>query len=404
MFRKRPPNLHPPTHECSPRRQAIAAWCWCNFLHSQIGPTRHALRLNLDETSIPMFFGDHSGLLVLPAAMNRRAALQQLFQRVPRKHLRGAFTWVCIIADMPEVQRRLPQFLIGNAAILPLRDAQTLQGRLPRNVRLWRRKSSWQDANGLIEIFAAVRVALEPWFARGFMPILHMDAARFHLMPKVALACAACGLMLHIIPASMTWCLQPCDTHVFSGFKRKLRESYEAQRLTHGRHTLDTVQFLSVVARCMATEVIQKTWANAFDACGLSHGQDGLRPSILQKLQFAARPIVGDGPPSLEQLQHVYPARTQIPLAELFHPWRAVPRAHRRLYLVGEQPEDPPQPPAPAPAPPEAHADGAHAAGRAPWLPPPPPLPPPPMGPRPQPGPPVALPHARAADPLPILL
>ena len=125
----------PPTHKCFARRKVIAAWCWCNFSHSQIGPARHALRVNVGETPSAMFFGDDSGLLVPPAAMNRRAALQQLWKRVPRKHLRGAFTWVCRISNRPEVQRCLPQFLIGNMAILLERDAQTWQSRHPRNVR-----------------------------------------------------------------------------------------------------------------------------------------------------------------------------------------------------------------------------------------------------------------------------
>ena len=46
--------------------KACAAWKWSNFLHIQVPRTRRILHLNFAESSIRLFYGDHSGLLVRP--------------------------------------------------------------------------------------------------------------------------------------------------------------------------------------------------------------------------------------------------------------------------------------------------------------------------------------------------
>ena len=47
------------------------------------------------------------------------------------------------------------------------------------------------------------------------VPVLLMDCARQHIHRSVFDAAARQGVRLVLIPAKLTWLLQPCDAHVF---------------------------------------------------------------------------------------------------------------------------------------------------------------------------------------------
>ena len=46
-----------------------------------------------------------------------------------------------------------------------------------------------------------------------------MDACEIHLHRGIITTCNSVGVWLVIVPAELTWLLQPCDTHAFLLFK-----------------------------------------------------------------------------------------------------------------------------------------------------------------------------------------
>jgi hypothetical protein len=66
-------------------------------------------------------------------------------QRVSCRELRACLTHVAIIASRPDVQRVLPQELLGNQRVLLARDVREVQPHLPSNVHIIRGKSGWTN-------------------------------------------------------------------------------------------------------------------------------------------------------------------------------------------------------------------------------------------------------------------
>ena len=69
-----------------------------------------------------------------------------------------------------------------------------------------------------------MRTYQHPPLVRRWQPVLVMDACRLHLHRSLAEACLREGVWLVIVPARLTWLLQPLDTHAFQPYKHFLRE------------------------------------------------------------------------------------------------------------------------------------------------------------------------------------
>ena len=133
--------------------------------------------------------------------------------------LRACLTHVAIIASRPDVQRMLPQELLGNQRVLLARDTREVQPHMPSNVRIIRGKCGWTNVayvRGLMHRIApAVRRVGDH-----LVPVLLMDCARQRIHRSVFAAAARQGVRVVLIPAKLTWLLQPRDTHVFQRYKR----------------------------------------------------------------------------------------------------------------------------------------------------------------------------------------
>ena len=81
--------------------EAMASWQWFRFLLAQVPPGRKPLILNLDETSIRVWYEPRLGLRA--RAGNRRAGPAPTRQ-TSRGLLRKAFTHVAVICDDAALQ------------------------------------------------------------------------------------------------------------------------------------------------------------------------------------------------------------------------------------------------------------------------------------------------------------
>ena len=164
-------------------------------------------------------------------------------QRVPRGRTRSCLTHVAFICDNPDVQRVLPQIIIGNEATFLASAFPLLYRSSPGNVKLIRQKSAWNNELLCAVIIRMLAAALRPYTDK-FQPILLLDAVRIHTAKAVLAACLACHIWPIVVPAKTTWLLQPLDTHAFQQFKVHLRRAYQNARISAGRSDLDIGQFL----------------------------------------------------------------------------------------------------------------------------------------------------------------
>jgi hypothetical protein len=188
--------------------------------------------MNLDETGIPMFMGDRIGNVQKPVlgATSTEPGHKPPTQSATRHQLRGQATHVALICDNEEVQRLLPQVVVGDYSLLTVRTQTNIQEAVPANVTLLRLKSRWMDAPLMQGILRAVARVLRSFPA--LEGVLLLDCCPAHLQAPVLRCARACGIRLLFVPTKYTWFLQSCDTHMFQRYNLALRKEYCALRRT----------------------------------------------------------------------------------------------------------------------------------------------------------------------------
>ena len=94
-------------------RQATASWQWVNFLESQAPAGKRIVHLNMDESSVKLYpVQCRRGAI----ALSQSERLKDVCARTSQVSLavrRRAVTLVAFLADDCEVQRSLPQIVVG---------------------------------------------------------------------------------------------------------------------------------------------------------------------------------------------------------------------------------------------------------------------------------------------------
>ena len=297
--------------------QAVPSMQWYNYVSEQVPPGTQVLRLNLDETSVCLFQGGVKGNVFVTKGMRAR-------QRVPLWKRRCFLTHVAIICDQPQIQPRLTQFIVGNWVALPQRLMPELRDACPPNVLLMRRRSAWLDQHlcaMIIRMLGRVLAAQAP----GYQPVLILDAARIHCTRKVLLAANAAGIRLVLVPAKLTWLLQPLDVYGLAVWKRRLEQLYQEARIREGVGDLPLATFLQCIYDT-TRQVLQGTrWAPAFAGCGYGARQTQVSEHVRTSLGVDGRLRVPATRPTLDDLALCFPRRTRVlPLASvLWAPFQA---------------------------------------------------------------------------------
>ena len=334
------------------------------------------------------------------------------FQRVSQAQKRTYLSHVAFICDDPTLQHLLPQVLIGNEHTLKAGALADLRAACPPNMRILRRKSAWVDAPLMATLIRWLSAALAPYVGV-LQPLLYLDACRAHTHRVVFNACRTARVWPVVIPARLTWLLQPLDTHVFLIYKIALQKACQEARVRSAEGDLDIGGLVACVRDTTVSVLEGRSWAHAFDADGFGPTQAGVRASVLTHINATAPLAVPSARPTAEQLRPCFPRRARIPTTSIWSlmdapagvgalpmlppppaPRRSVriaalarpkalaaapPAAHRRSALLGKasppvhpssllgaRPKASPAPPAPAAVAPCAHVAAAGVAGAAP--------------------------------------
>jgi hypothetical protein len=243
------------------------------------------LRINVDETSVCLFQGGCKGTVMFRKRKDPPAS--EPLERASRAKRRACLTHVAFICDRPDIQPSMPQVLIGNEATFLVRDMAALQGLCPANVHLLRCKSAWNNKAQMMKIIAMLAVALRPHMPL-LQPILMMDACRVHCPPEVLYRCLALQIWPVIVPARLTWLLQPLDTHAFQKYKAFLKKVCQAARVAAASRELSVADFVASMCSTIRHVLQGNVWASAFDADGFGcqQQQQQLSDYVQRQLQI----------------------------------------------------------------------------------------------------------------------
>lgn len=309
------------------RAQAVAAWQWYNCLSSKIPVGKAVLRINMDETSVCLWQGQSKGTVLFRKRRDPPGA--EPVQRADRRKRRTCLTYVSFICDRPALQPLLPQVIIGNFGTFLARDFPGLQAASPGNVELIRQKSAWNDAKLQARIVRKLGLALRPFLGE-FQPVLLMDAVPLHFAEPVRQACFAWGLWPVIIPAKMTFLLQPCDTHVFQAFKQHLRSGVQEARLGTTGGELTIAEFLACMYKSIRQVVQGQRWSEAFDKDGFGAEQTKVSSYVRRQLGLGDTAVeVPSACLTQPELELCFPKRARVTIGRFLRPAMARPDAHR---------------------------------------------------------------------------
>ena len=242
-------------------------------------------------------------------------------------------THIGIVCDDTAIQPLLPQVIIGNERTLLARDMPGLLASCPPNVVLLRRKSAWNDEVVCAWLIRRLGLVLAPYSAR-YQPVLLMDAAKLHTTRKVLWACDAAGIRVVLVPAKLTFLLQPLDTDGFQMYKRRLRAEYLAARLRSAGRDLTMAEFLPCVYAAVRFVLQGTRWAAAFDADGFGRSQAAISAYVREQIQMTVQLQIPSSRPSAAELALCFPRRTTVPTDLL---WRRFD-VHPTLALTSSAP------------------------------------------------------------------
>ena len=305
--------LHAPRHFfCSCARsccQALALWSWSNWLAPEHitcesgdpCAAERVLRINVDETSIPLYGGDRKGNI----CRERGAKIR----KVTRCQKRLCFTYIALVCDNERWQNVLPQFVLSTERAVKKQEVPKVVAALPANVRLIRRKSAWADSQICMDILCDIRAVLDGCGCNDKI-LLYWDCARPHLAPRVFAKARALRINPITVPPGTTAMLQPLDTHIFGPFKKTLADVVEGSSVQDGRDTLKPTCFLECVGIAINNVIVKRNWERAFVANGLRGEQNQLSERISSLL--SSHVSVARARPSLIDLRSCFPRRFKL--------------------------------------------------------------------------------------------
>lgn len=291
------------------QEKTIAVWKWYNYTAASCPANKTILRVNLDESSVCIHQGQGRGNVITE---HRRGTLGlEPTQKVNRSKHRLNFTYISIICDDPAIQLKIPQIIIGAEAAVRKLVAESINATAPSSIIFLRRKSSWNQVplmKEVLRIFARA-IGRDERLKRHIIFIL--DAARIHIKPDLIKLFRYYNINVVIVPARMTWLLQPLDTHAFASFKLSLRERFQRARASHFLGEISMEEFLRILVIVIKEKIQHATWKLPFDRDGYTQGQEHVSMYIKQILQWSVLPSVSRERPTEEDIKHIYPKNSK---------------------------------------------------------------------------------------------
>ena len=128
------------------------------------------------------------------------------------------------------------------------RDHRVIQAALPPRQHLLRQKSKWITKDVLCFIIRTIA-----WNLRDMMPasevVLLLDCLSLHVNEEVLLVARDAKIHIVLVPARLTWILQPLDVYVFALFKRFLRSVLLRPRVQQPSTLPSSFQWIMAIPR-----------------------------------------------------------------------------------------------------------------------------------------------------------
>jgi len=285
--------------------KATAIWQWSAKYTSECGRLgKRPLWINVDESPCPLQL-NLSGNLIRDRCPFRGRYLNPR-QPCLRRESKMMFTLVALVCSDTTLQTKLPQVIICCKHSLSQANALLLEDELPDNVFLLRRETHWNSAKDFEHLIRVLGLVLAQHVPANWQPIFMMDCAKIHLQGNVFEALQDNGIWPLVVPARLTWLLQPLDTAGFHKFKMYVRR-LAANFFDPNGVEKPVVSMVRYVVEAIR-KVLQGTrWASVFEANGFGNVDGDLTTMIKTELRVRCMPLVHPALPSERALKVMWP-------------------------------------------------------------------------------------------------
>ena len=317
-------------------------WSWMNWLADKARDSgKRLLLINLDETSIPTSFPHTGGnVMLLDPTKNWLRAPRQHATRAER---RSYFTHVGLICNDVAIQPKLPQVIFVAEKLLSQAAWAAIQPGLPDNVYVKRMVKGWNNAQEHAVIIRLLGQILAPVLDT-CQPVLMFDAVGLHLADEIMLELTVASMWYLVIPARLTWLLQPLDTHGFAKYKRYLRNRFQ-ETVAGAEEANLTQRMVQLVVQTIRAVLNGNRWAPAFVHNGLDGSQANVSKYIKQLLKYEVLPQYPRERPTVDALRLCWPRNRVVRDAIVFQPLPDPDPVVGMLALPAPPPAAPPLPP-----------------------------------------------------------
>jgi len=220
------------------------------------------------------------------------------------------FTFIMIVCDDKAIQKLLPQLLIVGDGLLTNDEFLTLQDEMPENMYLKRKKTGWNSSEVFSELMRLLREVL--WsFRDATRFLISFDAVPLHIEKEVlrTIGDSVCFWFL-LIPAKLTWLLQPLDVAVFSLLKRMIRRRF-LDDVPHGDDKA-VARMIRILIEVVPKLLYSDSWTGVFRRTGLWHNQTLVSNYIKKQLGIDAAPALPATRPSEACLALCWPSKRTV--------------------------------------------------------------------------------------------
>ena len=226
---------------------------------------------------------------------------------------RSFMSHVALICDTPEYQSILPQLLLINKKTLSAGAVAEVKAESRSNFLILDKTSAWSDSDVVVEVLRLLAFIFQP-FQDLVHLILLLDVCPVHLARRVFAAARFLGICLVLVPAHLTFLLQPLDTDVFSHYKLRLKRAFADLVLQHGTTMVPISNWVRAIISVIESFIMDKDWSHSFSRNGYACSREYIGARLRKALAWDTAPFIPPMPPNRDQMDALLP--TTVP----FHP------------------------------------------------------------------------------------
>ncbi len=247
---------------------------WLQWLHTVVFAGERPIVINIDETPITKTMPPRRGFRVVRG----RQITPEFFAHIPQRDTRAHATLLACITHDPAVQPHLPQFVCPKDSKLIAAERARLEV-LPRPLCWFKNTAGWIKSEHLMAVLTTLRRCVRE-HAPERPVVVVLDCAPCHTSARVVAHAARLGVHLVFVPTNLTWLLQPLDSHVFAGLKRRLCEQQTRERCERPNGVMPPGRWVDVAATVVTEMIVERDWAPAMADNGLLASWASLRARI----------------------------------------------------------------------------------------------------------------------------